>query len=118
MKENTRVEITYDAAKMTARICGEIDHHSAREIRREIDDNFEASGAEALALDMSRVRFMDSSGLGLILGRFSRVQASGGSFAVVDPSESVRRVLDIAGVGRIVDIRESAKRTPERAAIK
>ena len=109
MKENASVGIVVSGGRMTASVTGEIDHHSARDIRREIDEGFEASGATALALDLSGVRFMDSSGLGLILGRYSKVVAGGGSFCVLDPSDSVRRVLDIAGAGRIVDVRESAK---------
>ena len=106
MKENASVTIRIDGAVMTARIEGEIDHHSAKSVRVEIDEAFAQSGAARLALDMSRVRFMDSSGLGLILGRYAKVEALGAAFCVVDPSASVRRVLDVAGAGRIVEIRE------------
>ena len=112
MKENANVALILDAGKMTARISGEIDHHSARDLRRAIDDGFAEAGANSLALDMSGVRFMDSSGLGLILGRFSKVSAAGGSFCVLDPSESVKRVLDIAGAGRLIEIRTSQKKPP------
>ena len=55
------------------------------------------------------MKFMDSSGLGLILGRYAKAEARGASFCVADPSSSVRRVLDAAGAGRIVEIRETAK---------
>ena len=106
MKENASVKTKFDGAVMTALIDGEIDHHSARSVRAQIDDSLALSGASRLVLDMSRVRFMDSSGLGLILGRYAKAQALGASFCVVDPSASVRKVLDVAGAGRIVEIRE------------
>ena len=108
MKENASVTVKVDGAVMTAMIDGEIDHHSARSVRVGIDERFAESGATRLVLDMSRVRFMDSSGLGLILGRYAKAQALGASFCVVDPSDSVRRVLDVAGVGRIVEIRDKS----------
>lgn len=106
MKENASVKTKLDGAVLTALIDGEIDHHSARAVRAQIDDGLALSGASRLVLDMSRVRFMDSSGLGLILGRYAKAQALGASFCVVDPSASVRKVLDVAGAGRIVEIRE------------
>lgn len=106
MKENASVKTRLDGAVLTALIDGEIDHHSARAVRAQIDDSLALSGASRLVLDMSRVRFMDSSGLGLILGRYAKAQALGASFCVVDPSASVRKVLDVAGAGRIVEIRE------------
>ena len=101
----TNVTIKNRDGRMVAFVSGEIDHHSARDIRRAIDDEYLSSGATVLALDMSRVRFMDSSGLGLILGRFTKVSALGGKFCVLDPSESVKKVLDIAGAGRLIDIK-------------
>lgn len=110
MKENASVTMKTDGKTMTAFIDGEIDHHSARGVRTRIDEGFASSGAERLVLDMSRVKFMDSSGLGLILGRFAKAQAIGASFCVCDPSASVRRVLDIAGAGRIVDIRDARQK--------
>ena len=105
MKQNASAAIRIDGAVMTACIEGEIDHHSARSVRADVDEALAQSGATRLVLDMSRVKFMDSSGLGLILGRYAKAQALGASFCVFDPSASVRRVLDVAGAGRIVEIR-------------
>lgn len=108
-QNNVRVKIKTAADGIVAVIGGEIDHHSATCIRREIDEAYLSGGGGSMVLDMSQVKFMDSSGLGLILGRFAKVSACGGSFCVLDPSESVRRVLDIAGAGRLIDICVSEK---------
>ena len=71
-----------------ASISGDIDHHSAREMRLRIDTAFAVSDARELILDMSGVKFMDSSGLGLILGRFTKASAQG-SVVRRDKSERV-----------------------------
>ena len=55
------------------------------------------------------MKFMDSSGLGLILGRFTKASAQGASFGVINPSESVKRVLDIAGAQRLISIKTEDK---------
>lgn len=101
------VKIRNENGAMVASIAGDIDHHSAREMRLRIDAEFEKSGAPSLILDMSGVKFMDSSGLGLILGRFTKASAAGASFGVVNPSQSVKRVLDIAGADRLISITEN-----------
>lgn len=99
------VTVKKEKGRMIASIYGDIDHHSAREMRLRIDSEFAEGGADTLILDLSGVKFMDSSGLGLILGRFSKATAAGASFGVVNPSESVKRVLDIAGAERLISIK-------------
>ncbi len=59
---------------LTAVLSGEIDHHSAREIRTEIDSTASKVKPRMLILDFSAVRFMDSSGIGLVMGRCKLMQ--------------------------------------------
>ena len=106
-KEN--LNITTEGGRMCASIFGDIDHHCARELRLRIDTAFSCTDVNELVLDMSGVKFMDSSGLGLILGRFSKANAVGASFGVVNPSEPVKRVLDIAGAQRLISIKTEEK---------
>lgn len=104
-KKPEGVAVKKENGKMIASVFGDIDHHSAREIRLRIDSEFAEGNVTSLVLDLSGVKFMDSSGLGLILGRFSKASAAGASFGVINPSESVRRVLDIAGAERLISIK-------------
>lgn len=99
------VTVKKENGRMTASIFGDIDHHSAREMRLRIDSEFAEGGVDSLVLDLSGVKFMDSSGLGLILGRFSKATAAGAAFGVVNPSDPVKRVLDIAGAERLISIK-------------
>ena len=78
---------------LAAYLSGEIDHHAAQSLRKEIDAQIDDRLPELLTLDFSGVTFMDSSGVGLILGR-----ALGGRLTVQNPPRAVRRMLDLAHI--------------------
>ena len=89
---------------LTVALSGEIDHHSARTIREEIDLEIERSKPKRLILDLSRIGFMDSSGLGLILGRFTKMKTLGGTLSVLNPTKVTERVLRLAAADKIIPI--------------
>ncbi|MBS7397454.1 MAG: anti-sigma factor antagonist [Ruminiclostridium sp.] len=98
----TGVELIRKNGCITAHISGEIDHHEAAGIRMEIDPELERLMPTMLILDMSEVSFMESSGIGLILGRQRIMESLGGGITVKNPSPSVRRILMIAGLSRLI----------------
>ena len=83
---------------LAAYLSGEIDHHAAQLLRREIDAQIDARMPGLLTLDFSGVTFMDSSGVGLILGRSRRMNALGGRLTVQNPPPSVYKMLDLARI--------------------
>lgn len=85
-------------------LCGEIDHHSAVTIRREIDNMLLHTRPKNLIIELSSVDFMDSSGLGLIMGRFSLMQKLGGTTILRNPNERIKKILSLAGMERIIKI--------------
>lgn len=85
-------------ATLAAYLTGEIDHHSAQTLRREIDAQIDARLPELLTLDFSGVTFLDSSGVGLILGRSRRITGLGGKLSVQNVSPAVKKMLDIARI--------------------
>lgn len=85
-------------------IRGEIDHHSARTIRTQIDEELLRRRPVRFVMDLSHVDFMDSSGLGLILGRFNKASEIGAEFLLMNPNAGVKRILDLAGIGRMIKI--------------
>lgn len=89
---------------LTARLMCEIDHHTARLLRERIDSLLFEKKPEQLVLDFSGVRFMDSSGLGLILGRVETARALGGSVRIVGLSEPLLRLLRLSGVDRVKNL--------------
>ena len=97
-----------NGSKLTIMVEGEIDHHSARELRRKIDELLYYYRPKKAALDLSSVTFMDSSGLGLILGRFTLVRELGGELIIMNPGENVSKVLELAGTSRLIKIEKTA----------
>ena len=77
---------------------GEIDHHAAQTLRREIDAQIDTQMPELLALDFSGVTFMDSSGVGLILGRGKYIASLGGRLTVQNPPPQICKMLDLAKI--------------------
>ena len=77
------MEIIYEMTgdTLTAQLMGELDHHAAAKVRSEIDDTMDSYGAKNLIFDFGKVTFMDSAGIGVVLGRYKRLQA-------VEPSAS------------------------------
>lgn len=96
------VDIRYDAGGMTAFISGEIDHHAAAEIRMAIDGELSRSSPRLLTFDMSGVTFMDSSGVGLVLGRARTVSQWNGKVLISDPSERAEKILRLSGLGSLI----------------
>lgn len=88
-------------------VSGEIDHHNARTLRSKIDEKLYYYRPKTVYLDLSSVSFMDSSGLGLILGRFTLARELGGELKIMNPNESVSKILDLAGTSRLIPIVKS-----------
>jgi len=83
---------------LVAHLSGEIDHHAAEKLRQEIEQQLERRPVEQLCLDFGGVGFMDSSGVGLILGRARRMRAEQGKLTVADVPPSLGKMLDLAGI--------------------
>ena len=84
---------------------GELDHHGARNALRELEMAVDAALPKVLVLDMSGITFMDSSGIALILRAQQRMQLLVGCILVCNVPAQARRVLDAAGIGRLVTIK-------------
>lgn len=89
---------------MLAKITCDIDHHRAKHIREKIDACIFDYRPSSVLLDLSSVDFMDSSGLGLILGRYNTALEIGSDFKICSPSRSVQKILELAGIERIIKI--------------
>lgn len=104
-----RLDVLEENGTLVIRLSGEIDHHGAVGVRSEIDDIIAQRRPERMALELSGIDFMDSSGIGLIMGRYAKLKAVGGELFVRTPSVRVRKILNMAGIERIVRIEDSRK---------
>lgn len=87
---------------MTAHLSGEIDHHSARLLRTNIDIALNDNRPQRLILDFSGVTFMDSSGVGLVMGRHRFMTELGGSIELAGMPPYIEKVMSLAGMDRLV----------------
>ena len=117
----SRAEFVCDVAGcfLTVRIRGEIDHHTASTVRNGIDAALFDKRPRRLIMDLSGVTFMDSSGLGLIMGRYTVMKELGGDVVVYNPSREIQSILTLAGLERVVrvervDSDKAAEATPPR----
>lgn len=94
-----RIENATDG--LTVWLSGELDHHSARLMREQIDAAVERTKPEHLCLDFSDVGFMDSSGIGLIMGRYRLMQLYNGKLEVTGTSERIQKVIRLAGLDKL-----------------
>ena len=92
--------VNFSAADRTlyAYLAGEIDHDAAQNLRIQLDEALVSRTPETLIMDFSGVGFMDSSGVGLILGRQRRAQALGSSLRIQHAPDQLRRVLQLAQI--------------------
>ncbi len=95
---------------ISAYLSGEIDHHNARMIRLEIDLAIERNSPKELVLDFSEVSFMDSSGIGLIMGRYRQMAPLGGKIIIDNTSGQIKKIMKLAGIEKIATLREGAKK--------
>ena len=90
---------------MTAQIKGDIDHHTVPSIRDGIDDAFVcAENVTELVIDFSEVTFMDSSGIGLVMGRYKLAFANGKALRVINLSERDYKKIKMSGIEKLAKV--------------
>jgi stage II sporulation protein AA (anti-sigma F factor antagonist) len=101
-----RMNLGFDIVnnKLFIRIDGDIDHHTCEEIRNRIDNEIMNSNPKHIIFDMKNVNFMDSSGIGVIIGRYKLIVNRGGIAAMINVKPQIKRVYDICGLKKIIPI--------------
>ena len=96
------ISFTYLSDRLTVYLSGELDHHAARETMQKITELLDEYLPRRCVLDLSGLRFMDSSGVALIVRLSRRMRELGGTLCVENPVGQARRVLSCAGVDKLV----------------
>jgi stage II sporulation protein AA (anti-sigma F factor antagonist) len=84
------------------KISGELDHHTAHAIRQKLDDAIQKDGVRDIVLDFKNLRFMDSSGIGVLLGRYKLLKKKGGKIYVKNISRNVDKIFTLAGLYQVL----------------
>lgn len=94
----------FSKGSLVVKLEGEVDHHSAGQVRLELDRIIGENMPKTMVLELSGICFMDSSGLGLILGRYKKLSDIGSRMIIKNPLPSVERILRMAGVDKLIKI--------------
>ena len=102
-----KCRINFSENMLTAYLEGEIDHHSVKPVREEIDNTIDRLQPKALALDFAGVTVMDSSGIGLVMGRYRKIAPYNAQLYVFNPPPSIAKVMRLSGIDKIAKIENS-----------
>lgn len=104
---NMHVNMEHHRGVLIVRLSGELDHHTADLVRMQMDEAIQRRQCEHLILSLKDLQFMDSSGLGVILGRYKLIKNKGGKMVVCDVNPPVYRLLEMSGLFKIMPIYEN-----------
>lgn len=91
-----------DGDRLMVRLAGELDHCCAQTVRRELDALIADATVRTLILDFTALQFMDSSGIGVILGRYRQMRERGGQVAVMHMNRPIARIFHMSGLDRVI----------------
>ncbi len=94
---------------LIVRLEGELDHHSAAEVREKIDQMIDTSERKHLVFSFQGVTFMDSAGIGVVMGRYNKMKEMGGKVMVSECSDYAKRILEMSGIFTIAPYCETVK---------
>lgn len=103
-KNNCKLQISCTDGILTASLSGELDHHGAVAVRTLIDSEILRAHPKKAVLELSALDFMDSSGIGLIMGRYAITERLGCEFAVQNPNERIVKIFRLAGLERMIKL--------------
>mgnify|MGYP003404620304 CR=1 FL=1 len=102
MEEDFKVIDNYLMVKMPE----EVDHHKSAYISKTADQYIMKEGIGNVVFDFEATLFMDSFGIGIIMGKYKKISCFGGKVFVLHPDRQIKRVLNLAGVSKLVEIVE------------
>ena len=87
----------------------ELDHHESEKIRKRADNEIQRFMPKKVILDFKRVNFMDSAGIGLILGRYKSTSCYGGNVELINVKPKIKKIIEMAGILKIIAIKDNVK---------
>jgi stage II sporulation protein AA (anti-sigma F factor antagonist) len=101
------LEIKKNERTLIVKFDGELDHHEATEIREKIDKEISMNIIKNLIMDFENLSFMDSSGIGVIIGRYKLIQTLEGETCLINLNPRISRIVEISGLKKIIPIYNS-----------
>lgn len=89
---------------LTFKLTEDVDQHTVEKVRRKMDNEIERYIPRKVVFDFSNISFMDSAGIGMVLGRYKLAKMLDGDFEIVNVNKSMQKIFDMSGVSRIINI--------------
>jgi stage II sporulation protein AA (anti-sigma F factor antagonist) len=105
-----QIELESNRKTLIVRLKGELDHHTAEAVKVRMEQAIAKDQLTHIILSLKDLNFMDSSGLGVILGRYKQINAKGGKMVVCDISPAVHRLFEMSGLFKILSIQENERK--------
>ncbi|MCH6268382.1 MULTISPECIES: anti-sigma F factor antagonist [Neobacillus] len=115
MSLNIELETKHDV--LLIRLSGELDHHTADELREKASSVIENNGIRHIVLNLAQLTFMDSSGLGVILGRYKQIKQVHGEMVVCAISPAIQRLFDMSGMFKIIKMEPTEEFALQRLGV-
>ena len=96
------VKLLRKGTTLIVKIMEDMDHHSAQYLRQKIDFEIVKSTVKNIIFDFSNVNFMDSSGIGVVVGRYKNIQKLNGRAAIVNANPKIMQIFEMSGVLKII----------------
>ncbi|MBA9027266.1 MULTISPECIES: anti-sigma F factor antagonist [Bacillaceae] len=111
------IEIETKNQVLCIRLRGELDHHTAVELKQQAESVLEKQEIKHIVLNLKELTFMDSSGLGVILGRYNQIKKNDGEMVVCAISPSIKRLFDMSGLFKIIKLDISEEYALQRLGV-
>lgn len=98
------IKLIGDKHALLCSVDGELDHHLAGTLRHSIDSKLKSTNAVNIIFDFSKIGFMDSSGIGMIMGRYKLSKMLGGKIIIFGAKKQTRRIIEMSGLDKIITL--------------
>lgn len=103
------VEFKKEDKVLIFKLTEDVDQHTSEKIRRKMDNEIKRYIPRKVIFDFSDISFMDSAGIGMVLGRYKLAQMLDGELEIINVNKSMKKIFDMSGVSRIINIIEEEK---------
>ena len=100
------VEFKKEDKVLIFKLTEDVDQHTSEKIRRKMDNEIKRYIPRKVIFDFSNISFMDSAGIGMVLGRYKLIKMLDGNLEIINVNRSMKKIFDMSGVSRIINIIE------------
>ncbi len=104
------VRLIGEKKALLVKVTGELDHHMAEKIKTAVDEKLRCTNAVNVIFDFSGLEFMDSSGIGVIMGRYKKVRTLGGRVIAICVNAGILRIMEMSGMDKIIKLTPSLEK--------